>query len=300
MTLLNNTVPGEPFSYRCLLCKYAKGRANISERSGEWIVSCWSCTQNSYFFELAEKLNLRDPYVLKEDARRYLAPYITSNGKVEPKPLPTEAEVRDRWRFLREHDEALAYLLNERGLIREIITEYDVGYDGKAFWLPIREPAGELVTLKRRGWPKPFEREGELLKYLFTPGHDAAHVYPEVPATGPLILCEGEFDALVLRRHRLPSITVTTGMATHWQPQWSANWPPGRKVALLYDAGTDAEAQADKRCAEICDCGALAWVCSLSKAGLKDKEDMTDWFVTYGRTRAELLRLIKREREVTR
>ena len=70
----------------------------------------------------------------------------------------------------------------------------------------------------------------------------------------------------------------------------------GRRVAVLFDADPREEEQTVSRAAELRREGADAWPVRLTEAGLSDGEDVTDWFVKYGRTRDDLLRLINRER----
>lgn len=283
----------DEFYFECPLCDKLKGRANISEGTGEWVISCWSCTDASYLFDLAETLGVHGGgWMLKEDPRKYLAPYITreSNRPSEPSPLPMSDDI-SAWReMLHEEPKAMRYLLHERDLSRAIIAKYALGYDGRAFTLPILDVrTRKLGNLKRRFWPR-LPASG--VKYMGKRGREAT-LYPGLPATGPLVLCEGELDALVLRRWRLPSVTVTTGMATRWRSEWGD--VDGRRIAVLYDAGKRGQQQAANRVAELRRMGADAWVVRLGNTGMKDGEDVTDWFVTYGRTRSHLINFMNHE-----
>jgi hypothetical protein len=69
----------------------------------------------------------------------------------------------------------------------------------------------------------------------------------------------------------------------------------GRRVPVVYDA-VDARDAANGTAAKLCAAGADAWVVDLASAGLKNGEDITDWFVTYGRNKADLIDLILRSR----
>lgn len=106
------------------------------------------------------------------------------------------------------------------------------------------------------------------------------------------MLCEGEFDCLLARQHGFPGpITGTAGVGT-FKPEW--DWAiQGRTVAVAYDAGKFSEAQARAR--DLLQRGATrAWAVDLAAAGLGDGEDLTDWFVRYGRGAPELRGLINR------
>lgn len=295
----NAKPPSQAFEFECPLCGGEKGRANISARSGEWVISCWSCSQRSYLFELAEAIGLKDAFALKEDAHKYLKPLIRRHGRkiTQPDPLPTEDDLVDWQRRLRKEPDVMSYLLTERGLSAQVIRQARLGYDGRAVTIPIHDArTRELVNVRRRYWPivpaTGAKYRGLAGRTLETGG---VTVYPELP-NGSLILVAGEFDALVLRSHRLPGVSVTTGAATRWRQEWA--WMvEGKRVAVIYDADPREQEQAISRASELRRVGAEdAWSIRLSEAGLSKGEDVTDWFVKYGQSRDALLRLIKDER----
>jgi DNA primase len=181
--------------------------------------------------------------------------------------------------------------LRGRGLRARTCRTYGLGYDANmdAITIPVHDAAGVLVTVRRRLLkPKPGGA-----KYLSMRGHPA-QLYPDVPASGPLLLGEGELDALIGRQHGLPTITGTCGW--EWLSDGSWDWAiQGRIVAVVYDAGDDGYERAKRRAADLQQRGARqAWPVDLAAAGLRDKEDLTDWFVKYGRSAPELRRLINR------
>lgn len=288
------------FEFACPLCDAVKGRANISTRTGEWVISCWSCSQGSYLFDLADAIGVPGGgYVLKEDPLRYLAPYIARrlSRASEPARLPSSEDIRAWCRMLRRDPDVMRYLLGERGLGKRVVERARLGYDGRAITIPIHDVrTRELVNMRRR-YLAPVTGG----KYQGLAGRTIENggvtVYPTLP-DGPLILVAGEFDALALWTHGLPGISVTSGAATRWRQEWA--WMvKGRRVAVIYDADPREQEQAVSRAAELRREGASAWPVRLTEAGLSDGEDVTDWFVKYGRTRADLLRLINRERRVS-
>jgi hypothetical protein len=265
------------------------------------VVSCWSCSQGSYLFDLARAIGLRDPFALKEYPHRYLAPYIRRHRSrpTKPDPLPSEDDLRAWRRMLRNDPDVMRYLLAERGLSKRVVEQARLGFDGHAITIPIYDVrTRELVNLRRRFLKSPVSGA----KYRGLAGRTIENggvtVYPFL-TPGPLILVAGEFDALALLSHQLPGISVTTGAATRWRQEWS--WiAKGRRIAVVYDAHPREQEQAVSRAAELRREGADAWPVRLTEAGLSNGEDVTDWFVKYGRTRADLLRLINRERGARR
>jgi hypothetical protein len=247
-----------------------------------WSVHCRSSECDppggDWLRELAELIGYTQTEIL-DDPLRCLDGYVGAETVVnaEPGPLASGDDI-DRWcRMLHEQcPEGLDYLVRERGLTLKVIRSYELGYDGRSFTMPIYADGDfggprQRVQLKRRYWPTvPTGRD----KYWFVRGRPAAWPYPDIPASGPLILVAGVFDALCLRSHGLPGVSIASGASTPWDSAWSVWWPPGRAVAVAYDVGE--EAQANARVAELRVCGADAWLVRLAELDLPAKGDLTD------------------------
>jgi DNA primase len=192
-----------------------------------------------------------------------------------------------------DHEHALAYLSVARGLTDETTRHYELGYDStaNAITLPVRDDNNALLGIKRRfvaadANPKAVNSRGLAALYPLA-------VFDDDLAT--VVLCEGEFDALLLNQHGIPAVTTTTGTGG-WDkhPKW-AQWFVGRHVAVIYDAGSYELAAV--RAAQLRREGAKrAWPVDLLLAGLKPKEDPTDWFVAYARSADDLRDFINSER----
>lgn len=193
-----------------------------------------------------------------------------------------------------KHEHALAYLCDRRGLTVDTILDYELGYDvtGDAITLPVRDADNTLLGIKRRLLDPPSPRD----KARNSPKLAALYplaVFEEDPPA--VVLCEGEFDALLLNQHGVPAVTPTTG-TQGWDkhPEW-AQWFVGRHVAVIYDAGSD-ELAAERATRLRRDGARRAWPVDLMLAGLKPDEDVTDWFVTYRRTADGLRDVVQSER----
>lgn len=199
----------------------------------------------------------------------------------------TENKVSRYANYLNDSPKLLAYLRDERGLNDETIRKYQVGYDEQRdrYVVPIHDKRGELVNL-RRYLPHPPEGTPKILN---SAGHGSPpRLYPLWPrprrSKRGIIVCEGEWDCLLLRQHGFLAVTNTHGAGT-WQERWS-RWLADLDVAFLYDVGAEDHAYA--HAARIS--GAVRVVrLPLPRKG----DDVTDWFVTYGHTAGELRRLIR-------
>ena len=90
----------------------------------------------------------------------------------------------------------------------------------------------------------------------------------------------------------LPVVAATSGSAF---PAALVAAFSGKRVAVAFDVGE--EALAEIAAAKLVAAGAEAWVVSLPMPEKGD--DLTDWFVKYGRTAGDLLRVAARARRAT-
>ena len=210
-------------------------------------------------------------------------PYLRSQPPAVTEPL-TEGKL-GRYREALLSPNRLEYLHDRRGLTLAAIDTFEVGYDEGVdrYVLPVRDARGALVNLRRY---KPGAPPGQKMKNAMGHGRPA-RLYPCLPPSGWVLVVEGEWDALVARQHHLPACTGTHGAPT-WLPEWSAALT-GRKVAFAFDCDTAGREHAAKHAAEVAKHAAAVKVIDL---GLGDGEDVSDWFLKYGRSSKDLRELI--------
>lgn len=198
--------------------------------------------------------------------------------QTQPALLPTPAEI-EKWGERLCGDKAkLAYLRDKRGLNFDTAIRYRIGHDGTAYTLPVYD-GGEIVNLRRYvPGQKPLSVRGRIAKRL----------YPNVPHGSWLMLCEGEWDTLLARQHGLPALTNTAGVGC-WDDKWNIHLR-GRDVAITFDCDKAGRESAVRRAGEVVGVARTVKVVNLR---LGHKEDLTDWFVKYQRTAADLRQLIK-------
>lgn len=210
--------------------------------------------------------------------------------EVRPKRIELLSEDKEMGyvQYLRDSPSLLDYLHTERGLNDLTLKLYHIGYDEQRdrYTLPVRHKR-KLVNI-RRYLPHP---PSGVPKMINAAGHGSpARLYPFLPSQRSkrgILICEGEWDCLLLRQHGFLAFTSTHGAGT-WLPQW-VDHLAGRTVAFLYDVGASAQAsQAAETCLPRCK--------SVRVVDLRlpyKGNDVTDWFVTYERTATELRQLIR-------
>lgn len=196
-------------------------------------------------------------------------------------------DVEKHCAYLHSNPKYLAYLTDRRGLTPATIDTYRIGYDVSLdrYTLPVTDEAGGLVNIRRY---LPDGEPGQKMRNAA--GHGSpARLYPDLPS-GKVIICEGEWDCLVLRQHGFPAVTSTHGAET-----FLAEWVPlfaGRTVAFLYDCDQAGRTAARKHARTICKAARRTAVVDLDPCR-SDKWDVSDWFKE-GRSAEDLRALINR------
>ena len=266
----------------------------------QWFLHCFSdscqALGGGYLAEVARATGAPNGWALKEDPLKWLSQKVSCGSasrrnRNDARPV-TAGDVYNWRRKLAETADVRAYLMSERGLSTEIIEEYGLGYDGRAIRFPLWEDEDLWLFNQAtyRYWPDPWRVDAKG-KEVWKRSGAAAALYPHLPPGEAIIVCEGELDTLIGRQHGLPTVTSTTG--TSWSVDWN-RLVIGKRLAIVYDTGEASLKIARRRAADFRAAGIEAWPVDL---GLDAKgEDLTDWFMRYGRSAADLIALIRSER----
>jgi hypothetical protein len=207
---------GERLTYFCRACEHEENATYRHDRyRARWFVGnsfSPSCPRGAACLTLTvEWLAEIGLEITREQLIEDPRPALLAAGSrqlaadLEPEPLPSPGNLAGWQARLLSDDRAWGWL-HERALEGETIEQYELGFDGRAFTIPIRDERGELVNLRRRylspaaGAPKMTGLRGR-----------GSHLYPlsalAAPQTDTLVLCEGELDALLLNQLEIPAVT---------------------------------------------------------------------------------------------
>jgi hypothetical protein len=280
----------------CPVCD-TPGKLTVEPRHdlpGHWWVNCWTCPSDGYLRAVAEVVGAPGGGHIKANAPAYLDGYLDSQTRTNraPEPLPSFASIDGAVSRLFSEREPSYYLLHTRRLTEATICERGIGWDGSAFTFPIYDAQGELVNVVRRPWPN--AEPGR--KYISLSGrtrqNGGIQLYPDMPPDGPILLCEGLLDALLVRQYGLGAVTSSQGVNTfldEWLPLFE-----GRRVAVCFDVGAEKVMVARVRALSAAG-AAEAWPVRIGRLLPKGGKDLSDYLTGSG-TRQELLELIHRER----
>lgn len=180
--------------------------------------------------------------------------------------------------------------LNARAILDSIIGRFLLGFDGTRLTIPIPDRDGRIAFFRLARTP-----DGWGPKMLSQPGSSATlygweHVRPE---TETLVVCEGEFDRLVLEGQGIPAVTGTGG-ATTFLTAWAEALAVVPRLFVCYDR--DAAGRAGTR--RVVQLLPAVRVIDLPDAvGLGG--DVSDFFARLGHNREDFLALMDAARPFT-
>src|ERR1044072_4329818 len=123
--------------------------------------------------------------------------------------------------------------LHSRGIPDELIDSHLLGWNGWRITIPIHNRQGEVTFFRlakdpedTRPAPKMISSPGSAVELY---GWDEVLRHPQ-----QIIICEGEFDRLVLQARGFAAVTSTGGAVT-FRPQWADALRSIKEVYLCFD-----------------------------------------------------------------
>jgi DNA primase len=173
-------------------------------------------------------------------------------------------------------DRIRAYL-NARGISDPMIDMYVLGWTGIRISIPIPNREGEVAFFKLRKDPDD-PSDGPKMLTMPAGAHAELYGWERVLAKPEsIVICEGEFDRLVLEAHGFAAVTSTAGAGT-FLAEWAPYFRDIPDVYLCFDNDEAGRNGAARVAARIPLVRAVTWPPEIGEGG-----DVTDFFVTLGR-----------------
>ncbi|TAM80977.1 MAG: toprim domain-containing protein [Acidobacteria bacterium] len=194
------------------------------------------------------------------------------------------------------HDEALAFhqrlpqrlwkYLNGRGIPDAMIHKHLLGWNGQRITIPISDRMGKFTFFKLAKDPRD---KTESPKMLSTRGAHAELYGWEQAAAKPdqIIICEGEFDRLVLEGQGFAAVTSTGGVMA-FRPEWAEAIKEIRDIFICFDNDTAGRLGTERVARLLPQARVVRLPEEVGEGG-----DVTDFFVCLGKSREEFMRLLK-------
>jgi len=273
-------------------------------RTGKW--HCFACGAGSgdVFDYLQHATGKPFKELLLELGGRLGIPGPSERAAKRPKLQIDKKRILEWAENLQRNQKALQWLAENRGITAETARRYEIGLDPKTgrITIPVRDQTGSCWNVRM------YSAAGDTAKMINY--SDGTHSYGspprlygldelvEAPPGSEIVLCEGEWDCLLLRQTGFLAVTGTHGAET-FQREWLAYFK-GRDVVVLYDCD---EAGIQAASALVVPALALSEARSIKNvvlplAGSKAEKDVTDYWRLHGEAWAAALRkLIDETRE---
>jgi hypothetical protein len=209
----------------------------------------------------------------------------------EPQEIITETKIEGWHEGLLSRKPRLEELMERKGLTLKTLRQYEIGWDPdqNAYTIPVRDMHGDIANVRRYQFDVPDERR----KIWSVKGMGRPALYPIDQLEAPSILiCEGEWDALLAIQNGIPAIT-RTGTADTWKKEWSHLFA-GKKVLLCHDADRKGQVANQKITISL-----LRVVDSVTVVELpyeitaKNGKDLGDYFLEDGHTKNDFIKLAR-------
>jgi len=213
--------------------------------------------------------------------------------KKPKKPAISETEVRKWNTILKNSKQILDYLLNDRGITKQTIDKFMLGWDGNRITIPIKDDEGEIRNVRKY---KPKAKKGERKVLSYDSGYGSARLFPYRNLSyDKILLVEGEMDAILANQLGYKAITVTGGAGT-WKPEeWNSLFE-NKIVHILYDIDKAGTKGAEKVARLLLPHTQEIKIVDLPISKPKNG-DLTDYFIKFGHTKEELDREIENTSE---
>lgn len=175
--------------------------------------------------------------------------------------------------------------LHARGIPEPVIDRHLLGWNDWRITIPVPDRNGVITSFKLAKAPDDI---GPSPKMLATPGARLELYGWEEVLSRPqaIVICEGEFDRLVLEAQGFKAVTSTAGART-FRPEWVDAFQEIPEVYVCFDRDEAGEAGARR----VADLMPFVKVVELPEE-VGEGGDVTDFFVRLGRSPDDFWRLL--------
>ncbi len=241
----------------------------------------WCCLAGCGGGRIATLIQRQDEWVEPPPAGGRVRYNTNGNGSSNGQPAEqiTEAKIKGWVSSLFSSGRHLEELMSRRCLEEDVLSAYEIGYDStsRAYTIPVRDEAERIMNLRRYQFDPPKDRRKIWsVKGMGSP----ARLYPMSVLTeddpDEIIICEGEWDALLTIQHGFPAVT-RTGSASTWDTSWGKLFQ-GKTVYLVHDMDHEGQG-ANRKIAQMLAPVATVHIVKLPYSVVpKHGKDLTDYW----------------------
>ena len=251
-------------------------RVNVETK----IFKCFGCDTGGDIITFVQ-------YSLGFDKRQKAVEWLSLTFKLAVAKLFNAQLVHSYHERLLQSDALVTLLLEKKGIEKNTIVSYKLGYDGQRITIPIWNEFGQCLNVRR------YLPGAKFNKFISSKGYPGKALYPiSSLETDTLCITEGELKALLLIQNGFPAVSSISGANT-WEKEWSGYFL-NKTVYLIFDIDRAGKLAAQKVGISIIDGGAKeVRIIDLPLSAKKyPTGDITNFFVDEKCTTEELTRVI--------
>jgi len=162
---------------------------------------------------------------------------INTNKKNEKAMLPTVEHLKEWHKDLLANQEVLTHICGHRRISRDILISAVAGLAAGRIKFPVLDKQGKLLNVRTYSWLEEHTTMGKQdpkMKGLRGWGSQAYPMHM-VNWDAPLVITEGEIDALSLHSMGVNGITSTAGISSLTMKFWGKYVKGAKKIILVVD-----------------------------------------------------------------
>lgn len=285
------------YRIRCPIHGDRNSSANINFAKGVFRCHKSGCVDGMRISALKKLIRDRETHVEAATYDPFGEDFQESQRAAQTAPAPeetgvvelSEAKANSFHRALLDDQEKLDAILTARGLNLDTIKNYKIGYESKSkrYIIPVYDEDGRLVNFRkyRLGAVAGSQKMSNEMGY-----GSPARLFPsaELADAKDIIVCEGEWDALICIENGLSAITGTHGVDT-WLHDWSPKFAD-KNVTIIYDNDQAGRLGANRVKKALVKYAASVKV--IEAIAPEEGGDLSDYFNKHGGSMRKLLKLI--------
>jgi DNA primase len=189
-------------------------------------------------------------------------------------------------RFHSDLPDRIRQYLNGRGIPDEMIDLNLLGWNGWRITIPVLDDNGKVEFFKQAKDP---EDKNDSPKMIAWPkGHMELYGRENLQGNpGAIIICEGEFDRLVLESNGFKAVTATGGVRA-FKKEWAKEFESIANVYICFDNDEPGKSGSLRVAGLIPHVKIVELPDEVGEGG-----DVTDFFVRLGRSREEFMKILE-------
>ena len=217
-------------------------------------------------------------------AKKAVTAYLEQKPWIKPISERLVEEWHDR---LMSDLQKRSYLTNKRGISMRTLREYQIGWDGDRYTIPVRNAYRYVVNVRR--YDPNGQAVGKMISYhriledgTSFSGWGSNRLYPasSLELEDTIVIQEGEWDTLLQLSKGIPAITPTAG-AGSWSKDWTSLFD-GKKVYICFDVDQAGLQGASNTADKLYGTASEVYIIRLPLSGEKGDNDISDYYNEHG------------------